>query len=499
MLPTSSLLGIVAAISVGTDLGNGRPPETAMKITRRALRYAAALPARVDTTVVVWAGLLRFAGCVSTSPEEASFGGDDLALRSALLFADFTSPRDLALHLGTARYVPSGAGPIDIADFAQRGPRIAPGVLAAHCEVAVALARRLGFGGAVLASIAAYHERFDGGGPAGVVGDALPIASRLLAVAQCAELHSDHSAEELRSLLRARAGGWYDPTVVALALADPAPIETSPWAELEAASSAPQPGASALQVPALLRVLGDWADLKSPFFAGHAGAVARVAATVARSEGEDADILAAAAAVHDVGRVGIPNSVWDHTGPLDAAQRARAHTHVSIAGTILSRIPNIEAVRRLVATHHERLDGSGYPSAFEGAMLPRAARLLAAADAWVSLRQRRPHRHAFNDLEAVEALRHDVAAGRLDGRAVGAVLDAAGLAIPAPALPNGLSEREVEVLSLVARGLTNKEVGGKLSISPRTIQQHTLRIYRKIGVSTRAAAALFAAEHDLVS
>jgi DNA-binding NarL/FixJ family response regulator len=155
-------------------------------------------------------------------------------------------------------------------------------------------------------------------------------------------------------------------------------------------------------------------------------------------------------------------------------------------------------VRRLVATHHERLDGSGYPCAFEGGTLSRAARLLAAVDVWVSLRKARPHRPEFPIEAAARILKDEVSAGRLDARAVAALLETAGLP-PAPvALPNGLSEREVEVLALVARGLTNKEVGGRLELSPRTVQQHTLRIYRKIGVTTRAAAALFAAEHGLV-
>jgi HD-GYP domain-containing protein (c-di-GMP phosphodiesterase class II) len=469
-----------------------------MRITRRALRLAAALPERVEPTVVLWSGLLRFAGCVSTSVEEASFGGDDLALRSALLFTDLANARDLALHLGSERYVPASAGAIDVAGFAARGPELAPAVLAAHCEVAVALAGRLGLEGEVLAAIAAYHERFDGGGPLGLAGDAVPIASRLLAVAQGAELHGDHTAEERRVLLRARAGGWYDPRIVELLLSDDVALEGSPWPELVGAEGSAPRVVREEHLPELLRALGDWADLKSPWFAGHARAVARTVATVARCEGEDAALLSSAASVHDVGRVAVPNGVWDHPGALDASQRARAQTHVAVAGAILSRIPGLEGVRRLVAAHHERLDGSGYPAAFDGSSLSRAARLLAAADVWISLRQPRPHRPALSLREASGALRAEASAGRLDTRAVAAVLDAAGLPAAPPALPNGLSEREVEVLSLVARGLTNKEAGARLGLSPRTVQQHTLRIYRKIGVTTRAAAALFAAEHDLV-
>ncbi|HEY3496117.1 MAG TPA: HD domain-containing phosphohydrolase [Polyangiaceae bacterium] len=492
------LLEIAAALSVGTDLGNGRPPGTAMRVTRRALRIAACQPERLDARVVLWAGLLRFAGCVSTSVEEASFGGDDLALRSALLTADLSDPNDLFRHLGSGRYVAAGSGPIDLAGFAARGPEIAPRVLAAHCEVAVSLARRLGLDDEVLSAIGAYHERFDGGGPRGLVAEAVPLATRVLAVAQGTELHADHSAGERRALLEARAGRSYDPRLVEVALADDAPIDASPWPELEAAEGDAPRMVDDDEIPELLRVLGDWADLKSPYFLGHSRAVARTAATVARAEGEDARLLSVAATVHDIGRVGVPNGVWDRPGALDADQRARAQTHVAVAGTILSRIQQLEPVRRLVAAHHERLDGSGYPSALDANALSRPARLLAAADVWVSLRQPRPHRLALSTEAAARVLKEEVTAGRLDARAVAAVLDAAGLATAPPALPNGLSEREAEVLAWVARGLTNKEVGAKLRLSPRTVQQHTLRIYRKLGVTTRAAAALFAAEHDLV-
>ena len=94
----------------------------------------------------------------------------------------------------------------------------------------------------------------------------------------------------------------------------------------------------------------------------------------------------------------------------------------------------------------------------------------------------------------------DADAGRLDRDAVGAVLDAAGHARPRSRdhLPAGLSEREVDVLRLVARGFSNRQVAQALSISPRTAEHHVQHVYTKIGVSSRAAAAVFAMEHDLL-
>jgi DNA-binding NarL/FixJ family response regulator len=112
----------------------------------------------------------------------------------------------------------------------------------------------------------------------------------------------------------------------------------------------------------------------------------------------------------------------------------------------------------------------------------------------------RPYRPALEPDEAARRLRADVEAGRLDGDAVMAVLDAAGHVTRRVrgALPAGLSEREVEVLRLVARGLSNRQIGEQFTISPRTAEHHVQHIYTKLGVSSRAAAAVCAMEHDLL-
>ena len=92
------------------------------------------------------------------------------------------------------------------------------------------------------------------------------------------------------------------------------------------------------------------------------------------------------------------------------------------------------------------------------------------------------------------------ASGRLDGEAVEAVLDAAGHRRAARAsLPKGLTAREAEVLRLLALGLTNREVGIELGISPKTAGHHIQHIYTKVGVSTRGAATLFAIENGILT
>ena len=156
-------------------------------------------------------------------------------------------------------------------------------------------------------------------------------------------------------------------------------------------------------------------------------------------------------------------------------------------------------VARIAVQHRERLDGSGYPRGLSGAAVSREARVLAAADAYQAMREPRPHRPERSAEEAAAELRADVKAGRHDADAVEAVLGAAGHRVPRRREgPAGLTAREVEVLRLLARGLPNKAIAERLVLSPRTVKNHVAHIYEKTGISTRAAAAVFAIGNDLL-
>jgi DNA-binding NarL/FixJ family response regulator len=123
--------------------------------------------------------------------------------------------------------------------------------------------------------------------------------------------------------------------------------------------------------------------------------------------------------------------------------------------------------------------------------------LLAAADAYQAMTQPRPHREALPPKQAAQIIGEEARSGRLDGDAVGAVLESAGQQAPRIERPAGLTEREVEVVALLARGLQTKQVARALGISVKTADRHIQNAYRKIGVSTRAAVAVFATEHGL--
>ncbi len=120
-----------------------------------------------------------------------------------------------------------------------------------------------------------------------------------------------------------------------------------------------------------------------------------------------------------------------------------------------------------------------------------------------AMRETRPHRRAIPREEVAATMEGEADKGRLDREAVRAVLAAAGHRVERgrvrrSAYPGGLSNREAEVLRLVARGLTNKQLAAKLEISERTVSQHLAHAYEKIGVTTRAGAAMFAMKNGIV-
>ena len=253
-----------------------------------------------------------------------------------------------------------------------------------------------------------------------------------------------------------------------------------------------------------LTAVADFTDLKSPYFRGHSTCVARLAIDAARSAGM-ADALAVglgrAALVHDVGRVAVPSGIWDKAGPLSVSEWERVRLHPYLTERVLQRCSSLEPLADIAGHHHERADGSGYHRGASGDQLSLSARLLAAADAFQAMAEDRPHRPALRPADATASLLDDVDTGRFCRVEVDAVLAAAGQVSRPPqvARPANLTEREVDVLRLIARGHANKAVAAKLGITPKTVGHHVEHIYTKAGVTTRAGAALFAMENGLLT
>jgi HD-GYP domain-containing protein (c-di-GMP phosphodiesterase class II)/DNA-binding CsgD family transcriptional regulator len=501
--PQPGIAGVVAALSVTGDLTRGHPQGEAMRAcllaTELARRAGLADPGRAD---VYYATLLRFAGCAATSHDLAArYGGNDVRVRAGGDLIDPTRPGE-ALRFLTS--LGDGGGRLRMLGRAAGAARFYADSMRADCEVGAGLTRRLRLPKAVARAVLDGFERFDGkGAPEGRRGGEIAEASRFAAVGYAAVMFDAVGGEELAADTVARwSGRALDPAIAAVfaeapgeLLAISAPDDI--WAAVVDAEPPPQRAfADDAALDEALAGFGDAADLKTPWLHGHSGGVARLARAAAEASGADAGLVHRAGLVHDLGRVAVPTGVWERPGPLRPEEWELVRLHPYHSGRILARSPVLAPLGTVAGRHHERTDGSGYPAGVRAPELDAPACLLAAADVLHALGEPRPHRPA---LDAAEASR--VLSGLpLDRDAVRAVLAAAGAPPPAfPPLPAELTERELEVLRLLAGGLTKRQIAAQLVVSPSTVHTHTVHIYAKCGVQTRAGLAMFAMEHGLAA
>ncbi|HEX2031164.1 MAG TPA: HD domain-containing phosphohydrolase [Actinomycetota bacterium] len=504
------LADMLAALSVTTDLGMGNPPEEAIRscLIGTSLARRLGLP-QADVADVYYTALLMHLGCTATAHEEARyFGGDELASRVPAQRADFGSAREA---LGTVLATGKGRGlrrPAAVVRAMAAGKAVTSGIFRAVCEVGARLAERLGMGPGVRAGVFQALERWDGkGAPAALAGEQISAASRIAQVSTQVALFAGQGVEVVVDMVRRRSGGWFDPRVAERFVADAAEIlaEVEPadaWEAVLEAEPEPRRAIPEERLDDVALAFADFVDLKSPFTLRHSTGVADLAGGAARELGlrrGEVVRVRRAALLHDLGRVAVSAGIWDRPATLTTAQREQVRLHPYHTERILARSGALSPLARVAGMHHERVDGSGYHHGLDGAGLPRAARLLAAADTYRAMTEERPHRPPLPPGDAARELVTEADAGRLDGECVRAVLAAAGEPPPArTSWPAGLSDREVDVLRLLATGSTNREIGRALYISPRTAEHHVQHIYGKIGMSTRAGAALFAMEHDLI-
>lgn len=507
MLRLAELLSPLAAAA---DSGAGLPPETGARTALIGMRLAERRGLDGPSlSHAYYGGLLRHLGCSATAHEETRLMGDEQELRVSLAAVDAGSP--IAILKGASRGFARGKGRLAraavVARFMVQMPSQAPRVFAARCEVAGQLARRLRLDDAVVRALDETYERFDGKGlPRRKPGATLSPLAGVLAVAEtAATLLPLPGGEALACrVIAERAGGQLDPDAVRAFLDGREEIVREARADSVLAAllaSEPRPHRTVESLRDVALVLADFADLKSTFTLGHSRNVAELAERAATAMGlaaPEVEAIELAGWLHDLGRISVSNAIWDKPGPLDVGEWQKVRAHPWFTERVLEAAAPWRALARLAAADHERLDGGGYPRGAPPHNAGMGARLLAAADVYRALREPRPHRPAFDAERAARVVVDEAAAGRLDRAAVNAVLEAAGHAGARAPVPCGLTEREVEVLRLVARGLQDKEIAQSLGISHRTVHHHNQSIFGKIGVSTRGAAALFAVENRLL-
>ena len=491
------LAEILAVLSQVTDLGMGQPPESAV----RTCLLATGLARRMDipereVADIYYTALLQHIGCTAYAHETAELvDGNDIELGASGAKADDASLQDtLAFMLtGIARDSSPLARIRAVVNVLRAGPSFPQQLYRSNCEVAVRTADRLGLPRGVQRGLDTVYVRPDGKAMPLPKDQEVALPSRFAQVAGQATLFHHLGGPDLAiDSIRRRAGAAFeidatDP-LLAVVDAEPEPKQRIPDTRLEG----------------FARALADITDLKSPWLHGHSAAVAAFAEASARELGlSEIDIsrISLAGYLHDLGRVGVPSGIWNKAGPLTTAEWEQVQLHLYHTERILARSPALADLARMAGMHHERFDGSGYHRGASGKEIPIGARILAVADTCDTMVHDRPYHAALSPERAASKLLEDADRGALDAEAVRAILHVIGHATEPTrrSWPAGLTGREVEVLQLAAHGMSNKEIDASLSISPKTADHHIQHIYTKIGVSTRAGAALFAMEHDLIN
>ncbi len=504
---------LISGLSLATDLGIGVSLEHGLESTMFAMRLADLLgvdsEAASDT---YYACLLFYVGCTANADLAAELFGEDHALTLHATPTRFGTRLQMMGGMIRAVAPPGGARPVRARQIMSRLPRLLrefPEVVAAICEVGRMLTDRLGLPSSLSASFAYVGERWDGKGEPGATGgEGIPLPVRIVHVARDAAFQRMLGGWEFAGeTIRDRAGGAFDPHIAGLLAENAKEVLAleeggSLWETTLAAEPKPWRWLEDEEIDTALRAVGDFADLGSPFLLGHSSGVSALAAAAARHAGmgtAEVTEVRRAALVHDLGRVAIPTRIWQHDGPLTPDDWERVRLHAYHTERVLAPSPFLSTLVAGAGFHHERLDGSGYHRGAVGAFLTRPARVVATADTYHAMTEPRPYREVISPEVAAEEMAREASRGRLDPDAVAAVLEAAGEPSPPIERPAGLTERETQVIALLARGWQTKQIARGLGISANTADRHIQHGYRKMGVSTRAAAALFAMEHGLLA
>jgi HD-GYP domain-containing protein (c-di-GMP phosphodiesterase class II) len=503
---------LVATLSYAADLGLGQPLDHCLRQTVIALRLAdlvGADPAEREATYYL--GLLMNAYCHADAAEQAEWFGDDIALKSdSYEILTMSNAQAIGfLMRRTAAHGSALARMRRVTAFPITGFKTMEGFFDTHSMLGAQFADQIGLGDAVAIAIRQAYEQWDGKGvPTHARGDEICLPSRLVQAAGPIEVFARrHGAQSARAMAARNAGSIFDPDVVAAfdqhASEILGELDTSAgWRAVIDAEPGLWRRVSGDDLDTVLLGMADLVDLKSPYLAGHSRGVASLAEAAARVAGASVDdqrVVRRAGYIHDLGRLGVSNSVWDKAAGLSETEQERVRLHPYLTEKMLARVDSLRPSIEVATRHHERLDGSGYPHRLPGSALGPLDRLLAVADAYHAMTEPRPHRPALSADEAARVVKAELRAGRLDGDAVNAVLAAAGHRAAARREgPAGLTAREVEVLSLLARGLANKEIARRLGVTPKTVSNHVEHVYAKISVQSRAAATLYVTQHGLV-
>ena len=426
---------VISALSRAIDLTEGQPMGHAARSCMIGMRLAGELGLGVaDRSALFYALLLKDVGCSSTAARVSEIiGGDDLGFKGGLKRIDWNRPSEAVRHI-----VGSTSGsPLErarrVAAVARSGARLGDELVGLRCDRGAQILQLLSFPDATVVAMASADEHWDGRGkPAGLRGEEISLLGRLVGLAQTAEIFfAAGGPQAAADVARRRRGTWFDPALVRLF--DHVAADSAFWQQVAAPDvtahvAAFEPPEQVVladddRLDLIAEAFGRVVDAKSPFTSRHSERVAETAAGIGAILGLDAAELRGlrrAGLLHDLGKLGVPNIVLDKPGKLTPEEWELMRRHPAYTAEVLAQVECLRPIAGTAASHHERLDGSGYHRGLEAPALSLPARILAVADVYDALARDRPYRAAM-PAERVLAILDADAGARLDAESVAAL------------------------------------------------------------------------------
>ena len=427
---------VLASLSRALDLTEGQPLGHSVRSCVIGMRLGQEAGLNDEHLAqLYYALLLKDAGCSSNAARIASlFGSDDQTVKPRLKVVDWDDRMRLAIETWRSSGMSKSLG-ARVRHFVSvaRQENLTKDMIAARCERGADIARRLGFPDGTVDAIRSLDEHWNGHGyPEGKREDDIPLMSRILNIAQTVEVFwGAEGPAATETMLRERRGRWFDPALTDRVLSWMRDAQfwtsvVSPEVESQVLSLVPTEWVRDVDEQGLDEIAQAFADIidaKSPFTFRHSSGVSMYAVAIGQQLGFSPDAIVRtrrAGLLHDIGKVGVSNRILDKNGPLDAAERAAIEQHPVYTWEILRRVSVFADFARQAATHHEKLDGSGYPWNLDADELDLPSRALAVADIYEALTANRPYRDGMSVDKALGILEREKGT-KLDAQAVDAL------------------------------------------------------------------------------
>ena len=422
---TIRLSDVVSALSVALDLTEGQPMGHAIRTCILGMRIADELhlPA-AQRSDLYYALLLKDSGCSSNAARLYQImGADEIQAKCEVKFEDWTKASLSGLRFLLRNVLPGAPFPrrlLRMAQIALQQRHNNAELIGTRCERGAAIARQIGLSEATAEAIHSLDEHWNGGGyPESRRGQEIPLLARILSVSQTLDVFTTRSGPHAAvKILSERSGRWFDPEIVRIVRS--LEHDRKLWQTVQGSAAREhvlqmEPGtalpASPGRIDSICEAFAQVIDAKSPFTFHHSVGVAEASAAIAKEmqlAPPTATLVRRAALLHDIGKLSVSNAILEKPGQLTPSEWTIMRMHPVYTKTILRNIRSFEDLAYVAAAHHERLNGTGYPDGLTAQNMTIPARIIAVADVYQALTEKRPYRESLPTEVVFQMMDRDV-------------------------------------------------------------------------------------------